>query len=60
MNNKDKPPPETSNLIAVGPQKCNLAEAWAKDFKIEITKMFRDSMEDTNKFINEVCENINS
>lgn len=61
MNSQDsKPPPETSDLIAVGPQKCNLAEARAKDFKIELMKMFRDFMENTNKSINEVCENINT
>lgn len=39
----------------MGPDKCNIAEAYDKDFKIATMSMFKDLKEDMDKF----CVNTN-
>lgn len=61
MDSQDNmPPPEASNPLAIGCEKCNLDEAPDKNVKIAITSMFMDFKEDVNKSFKEVCENTNS
>lgn len=52
-------PPEASNPIAAGHEKCNIAEAYVKDFKMAIMNMFKRSREDINKSLKEAHENTN-
>ena len=46
-------PLESSNPTIVGPEKCNVAEAQDKDFKVPTINMFKDLEEDTKKCLNE-------
>lgn len=51
-------PPESINPTALGPERCNTAEAQDKDCKIAATNMFKDLKEDVNKSVDEIYENI--
>lgn len=43
MNSQENmSPSEASNPIAVGPEKCNVATAQDKDFKMTIMNIFKD------------------
>ena len=39
-------PPEASNPIAAGHEKCNIAEAYVKDFKMAIMNMLKKFKDD--------------
>lgn len=54
MNSPDNtPPPEASDPTTVNPEKCNLAEAQDKGFKVAILNMCKKLKEDVNKCLNE-------
>lgn len=43
--------PETSNYIAIGTEKCDLAEAQDSEFKKQLTNMFKDLEEGMKKVL---------
>lgn len=53
MKNQDNmSPSKTNTLIAILPEKSNLAEAQDKDFKIAIMTVFKVLKEAMNKYLN--------
>lgn len=55
LNSQDNsPPPEASNLITVGTEKCSVADAQDKALKIAIVDRLKDLKKGVNKSLNEV------
>lgn len=53
-------PLEASNPITVDPEKCNVADAQDKDFRIAIMNMFKLLKKNMNKYNKEIYETSNS